>query len=183
MKPRIIALLLFCLAAIPLFAQTYVFENEAQNFELEYPNTWTLSDYIMDDIVFAAYTQNGNKQSDKIVADVKTFRTTTSELLSCTQATVAMLQESHPHFKMEEAIEIEINHKKGYALTYTYTLPPLKKGLFAAKRIMKAKAFVLVKENKEYLMTFTTEIKHFSEYEAVFDKIAKSFRFVLRMNV
>ena len=175
-------ILLFSLvfSSLVTSAQTMIFANEFQSFEINYPETWKLSEYIMDEVAFAAYNPHTITPAYHETVNVKVMNTYSSDLLLCSRASVDMLKERLQGFELLNTEETVIGGNHVIAIEYQHFIPKSKE--IKKKIKLRSKTYILVKDRKEYLITYSADRKAFDQSFPEFKRMMESFRFIFKLN-
>lgn len=162
------------------YTQTIIFSNEFESFEISYPETWRLSDYVTEEVAFAAYNPRSTTSHYLETAEVKIMRSSTNELRTCAAATADMFKEKLNRFKLIKTEDVTIGGNRAYVLAYTHIIP---KGKYIKRNIkLKSNTYLIVKENKVYMITYSADKKAFDHSIGDFKRMVNSFRFIFKLN-
>lgn len=167
----------FFVGMTSLHAQNNYFENEQHNFQIQYPMTWQLSDMITENIAFVALAPQATKKDFRENINVTVLPTSTTHLGLAVEDNIAVLQKIFPDIKIEnKGIALIGNQHAGF-FTYTCTLDAHPK-----KKKIKSIAYVLLMDNKEYVITCASAQKQFKRNLPFFEQMVSSFHFLFRLN-
>ncbi len=167
-----------------LVAQEVLFANQQHDFEIMYPASWQSAEYVSQEVAFNVWNPIKNDKDFKETVNITVIKTKTSDLETCYNTSLMMMEE----MRKDEGIHFEkmgsttINDFKSYWATYT-TVQIQKKGWFKKKEVRKSKVYFMVRDRKQFMITCTALQAEFSQFEAAFDEIAKSFVFIEKTNV
>ncbi len=166
--------------SVSSIAQTIIFSNEFQSFEISYPESWKLSEYITEEVAFAAYNPMSVTPSYHETVSVKVLNTYSDDLRICAKATADMLKERLMGFELIHTEESSIGGNHVITMEYTHFIPKSKN--IKKKIKLRSRTSVIVKENKEYMITYTADKRAFNHSYEDFKRMIDSFRFIFKLN-
>ncbi|MBX7240411.1 MAG: hypothetical protein K1X92_01585 [Bacteroidia bacterium] len=180
MKNFCLCLLIVLTFASSAFTQTIIFSNEFQSFEISYPESWKLSEYITEEVAFAAYNPMSPTPAYHETVNIKVLNTYSDDLRICAKATAEMLRERLSGFELIQTEETSSGGNHMIILEYTHFIP---KSTNVKKKIkLRSRTCIILKDNKEYMITYTADKRAFNHSFEDFRRMVQTFRFIFKLN-
>jgi hypothetical protein len=163
MKNTLIIFSLFFLTSI--FSQNEFKDLEKENYSISYPKSWNLDtsgQMNTEFLLFSESTENDtfNENVNLLIQDLKGHNITTLE--SFTELSISQIKTMIKEGKVLE----NYNKKTHHILIWSG---------YIGDNHLKFKQFFFVKNEKAYVLTFTTLINTFDKYHKTGNKILNSF--------
>ncbi len=155
-------------------SKTLEYKNRDFGFEMKYPSDWEKSEGQMGTcIMFFAPIDLTNptfRSNLNVGVQDLSILPGVHDLQSFYELNVAQMKQLFKKFKiLEKASSATIDGNIGYQMVYTY-----KQG----KKPYKIKQIWTIKNNKAYIITYTSNPKAFSKYIGTAEQIMNSFKFI-----
>lgn len=150
-----------------------VFSNAFHKFSVEFPDTWELeqgfSSEGLDFVVVALSPSEG--EGDKFIENMNILVEELTEAVPLDQYfdwNLRGLKQELPGFTVKDQSKVEIDGVPMVRIAYTWTVDDSETSTYQ---------YIFVKENKGFVLTFSSNPEKFEQYRPTFDKIARSFDF------
>jgi len=148
-----------------------IYENNALDFKINYPNNWERLSKITNETAFIAPKESDSNTSPAgLVVKLIQVKSKNSSINSISNALIFQLKKAYKDFKLESKSLFNIDNKKGIKIVFTAT--------DTKHQIRKASQILTIFKNKIYIITYKALPEKYSQYENTINEIISSFKFL-----